>query len=69
MTPSDDPTFNFTELTAEIDRNTTTARQAGIDTLHQMFPDIDREIAGVILDSCQNDLGQAIDRMLEMAAG
>jgi hypothetical protein len=62
MTPSDDPTFNFTELTAEIDRNTTTARQAGIDTLHQMFPDIDREIAGVILDSCQNDLGQAIDR-------
>lgn len=62
MTPSEDPTFNFTELTAEIDRNTTTARQAGIDTLHQMFPDIDREIAGVILDSCQNDLGQAIDR-------
>lgn len=62
MTPSNDPTFNLAEITAEIDRNTNTAHQAGVDTLHQMFPDIEREVAGVILDSCQNDLGQAIDR-------
>ncbi|KAJ9106263.1 hypothetical protein QFC21_001408 [Naganishia friedmannii] len=68
-TPSNDPTFNFSEITAEIDRTHATARQAGIETLHQMFPNIEEEIVGVILDSCGGELGLAIDRMLEMAAG
>ncbi|KAJ9124257.1 hypothetical protein QFC22_001056 [Naganishia vaughanmartiniae] len=68
-TPSNDPTFNFSEITAEIDRTHATARQAGIETLHQMFPNIEEEVVGVILDSCGGELGLAIDRMLEMAAG
>jgi hypothetical protein len=34
-----------------------------------MFPNIEEEVVGVILDSCGGELGLAIDRMLEMAAG
>lgn len=67
QTPSNDPTFNFNEVTAEIDRTHATARQAGVETLHQMFPTLDEEVAGMVLDGCNGDLGQAIDRMLEMA--
>jgi hypothetical protein len=57
-----DPTFNLSALTAQIDRTTATARQAGIETLHQMFPSLDEDVAGVVLDSCDGDLGMAIDR-------
>ncbi len=57
-----DPTFNLSALTAEIDRTIATARQAGIQTLHQMFPSLDEDVAGVVLDSCEGDLGMAIDR-------
>jgi hypothetical protein len=49
-------------LTAEIDRTHLAARQASIETLNQMFPAIDEEVAGVVLDSCGGDLGLAIDR-------
>lgn len=61
-TPDVDPTFNFEALTAEIDRTHATAREAGVDTLRQMFPAMDGEVAGMVLDGCDGDLGMAIDR-------
>jgi hypothetical protein len=31
-----------------------------------MFPALDEEVVEAVLDSCGNDLGLAIDRLLEM---
>jgi hypothetical protein len=31
-----------------------------------MFPDLDEEVAEAVLESCGDDLGLAIDRLLEM---
>ncbi|RSH77617.1 uncharacterized protein EHS24_003177 [Apiotrichum porosum] len=42
------------------------ARSASVLTLHQMFPALDEEIVGAVLASCGDDLGMAIDRLLEM---
>lgn len=44
----------------------TQARQANVHTLHQMFPDLDEEVVEAVLESCGDDLGLAIDRLLEM---
>jgi hypothetical protein len=42
------------------------ARQANVQTLHQMFPDFDEDIVEAVLEACGDDLGGAIDRLLEM---
>ncbi|BEI83225.1 hypothetical protein CcaverHIS002_0310930 [Cutaneotrichosporon cavernicola] len=42
------------------------ARGANVLTLHQMFPALDEEIVEAVLYSCGEDLGVAIDRLLEM---
>ncbi|GMK53703.1 hypothetical protein CspeluHIS016_0102890 [Cutaneotrichosporon spelunceum] len=42
------------------------ARAANVLTLHQMFPALDEEIVEAVLFSCGEDLGVAIDRLLEM---
>ncbi|KAL1413571.1 hypothetical protein Q8F55_001345 [Vanrija albida] len=42
------------------------ARAANVMTLHQMFPALDEEIVDAVLYSCGDDLGHAIDRLLEM---
>jgi hypothetical protein len=41
-------------------------RRANIQTLHQMFPQLDAEILEAVLEGCNEDLGTAIDRLLEM---
>ena len=41
-------------------------RRANVLTLHQMFPDLDEEVAEAVLEGCGEDLGVAIDRLLEM---
>ena len=41
-------------------------RRANIQTLKQMFPSLDAEILEAVLESCGEDLGVAIDRLLEM---
>jgi hypothetical protein len=41
-------------------------RQANVQTLHQMFPALDEEIVQDVLEGCGDDLGVAIDRLLEM---
>lgn len=40
--------------------------RANIQTLHQMFPALDEEVVEAVLESCGDDLGIAIDRLLEM---
>ena len=35
-------------------------------TLHQMFPGLEEEIVEAVLEGCGEDLGIAIDRLLEM---
>lgn len=42
------------------------ARLANVTTLQQMFPALDEEIVDAVLYSCGDDLGTAIDRLLEM---
>lgn len=42
------------------------AKLANIATLHQMFPALDEEIVQVVLEASGEDLGAAIDRLLEM---
>ncbi|ORY35512.1 hypothetical protein BCR39DRAFT_563092 [Naematelia encephala] len=44
----------------------TQTRHANVQTLHQMFPDLDEDIAEAVLEGCGDDLGLAIDRLLEM---
>lgn len=41
-------------------------RQANVQTLKQMFPALDEEILEAVLQGCGDDLGLAIDRLLEM---
>lgn len=41
-------------------------RQANVQTLHQMFPNLDEEVLAAVLEGCGEDLGVAIDRLLEM---
>jgi len=41
-------------------------RRANIQTLKQMFPVLDSEILEAVLEGCGEDLGVAIDRLLEM---
>lgn len=42
------------------------SKLANIATLHQMFPALDEEIVQVVLEASGEDLGAAIDRLLEM---
>jgi len=41
-------------------------RRANVQTLQQMFPTLDAEILEAVLEGCNEDLGIAIDRLLEM---
>ena len=41
-------------------------RRANVQTLQQMFPTLDAEILEAVLEGCNEDLGIAIDCLLEM---
>ncbi len=41
-------------------------RRANVQTLYQMFPALDEEVVEAVLEGCGDDLGVAIDRLLEM---
>ncbi|WVQ95022.1 hypothetical protein IAU59_002114 [Kwoniella sp. CBS 9459] len=41
-------------------------RRANVQTLHQMFPALDEDVVEAVLEGCGDDLGVAIDRLLEM---
>lgn len=54
------------EIQAQSQADIQAQTQANVQTLHQMFPALDEEVVEAVLDSCGNDLGLAIDRLLEM---
>ena len=63
------PDFSSEQLQTTIDMSQESyaqTRQANVHTLHQMFPALDEEVVEAVLESCGNDLGVAIDRLLEM---
>lgn len=70
MTPRDAPLdFSSDEIQSTLEYSQEAynqTRQANIQTLHQMFPELDEEIAEAVLSSSGDDLGVAIDRLLEM---
>jgi len=42
---------------------------ATLETLLQVFPDTDREVAEAVLESSGGDLGRSIETLLEMGSG
>lgn len=50
----------------EIDRAHAAASEAARETLLQIFPGVDIEIADMVLEANNGDLGLSIDKMLEM---
>lgn len=70
-TPSSDmlPDFSALDIQSTIDASQETyaqTRLANVQTLHQMFPALEEEIVEAVLEGCGDDLGLAIDRLLEM---
>ena len=61
---SDVPLPEFSQIQGTIDAET--QNRANVQTLHQMFPALDEEVVEAVLESCGDDLGIAIDRLLEM---
>ena len=61
----EDPLPEFAEMQLQPD-TTLYERQANVQTLHQMFPNLDEEVLAAVLEGCGEDLGVAIDRLLEM---
>ncbi|KAG9074736.1 hypothetical protein FS749_013669 [Ceratobasidium sp. UAMH 11750] len=53
-------------MQAEIDRAHAAAADAARDTLLQIFPMVDREVADMVLEANNGDLGLSIDKLLEM---
>ncbi|WRT68474.1 uncharacterized protein IL334_005450 [Kwoniella shivajii] len=63
------PDFSSMQLQSTIDMSQEVyaqTRRANVQTLHQMFPALDEEVVEAVLESCGEDLGVAIDRLLEM---
>ncbi|WWC90620.1 uncharacterized protein L201_005556 [Kwoniella dendrophila CBS 6074] len=70
-TPGDNPIPDFSsmQLQSTIDMSQETyaqTRRANVQTLHQMFPALDEDVVEAVLEGSQDDLGLAIDRLLEM---
>ena len=63
------PDFSAAVIQSTMDMSQETyaqTRRANVQTLHQMFPDLDEEVVEAVLEGCGDDLGIAIDRLLEM---
>ncbi|GAA5851269.1 hypothetical protein JCM8547_004190 [Rhodosporidiobolus lusitaniae] len=71
--PSPDPalyvpeTVGDEEVLREIDRQHEEQRMASLGTLESVFPGLEREVLEMVLLSSGNDVGKAIDSLLEMA--
>jgi len=52
-----------------VDEAVEAQQTAALETLLQIFPDVDREVAEAVLDSNGGDLGRSIETLLEMGSG
>ncbi|BGP16072.1 hypothetical protein JCM10213_006792 [Rhodosporidiobolus nylandii] len=70
--PSPDPGMYAPEgagdedVLREIDRQHEEQRAAAVGTLESVFPTVEKEVLEMVLLSCGNDVGRAIDSLLEM---
>lgn len=53
----------------EIDRAHERAADAARGTLRQIFPAVDGEVLGWVLEANEGDLGRSIEALLEMSGG
>ncbi|KAL7414941.1 hypothetical protein BDY24DRAFT_414133 [Mrakia frigida] len=58
--------IDFERLQVELDKRDELARDASLQTLSQIFPNLDADLASLILDTKQGDLPSSIDALLEM---
>ena len=56
-------------MQAEIDRAHEKAGVAARETLRQIFPGMDEEVMGWVLEANEGDLGKSIEALLEMSGG
>lgn len=63
------PTLDFGALQDEIDRAHLAAQDAARATLMQIFPTVDREVAEMVLEANDGDLGRSIEGLLEISGG
>ena len=63
------PTLDFGALQAEIDRAHLAAQDAARETLMQIFPTVDREVAEMVFEANDGDLGRSIEGLLEISGG
>ena len=61
------PTLDFGALQDEIDRAHVAAQDAARATLMQIFPTVDREVAEMVLEANNGDLGRSIEGLLEIS--
>ncbi|KIJ55288.1 hypothetical protein M422DRAFT_23899 [Sphaerobolus stellatus SS14] len=61
------PTLDFSALQEEIDRAHLAAQDAARETLMQIFPTVDREVADMVLEANDGDLGKSIEGLLEIS--
>ncbi|WWC71493.1 uncharacterized protein I206_105451 [Kwoniella pini CBS 10737] len=63
------PDFSSLQLQSTIDMSQESfsqIRRANVQTLHQMFPALDEDVVEAVLEGSGDDLGLAIDKLLEM---
>lgn len=63
------PNLDLAGLQQEIDRAHENAASAAMDTLRQIFPGMDDEVVGWVLEANEGDLGKSIEALLEMSSG
>ncbi|KAK8854715.1 hypothetical protein IAR55_003454 [Kwoniella newhampshirensis] len=63
------PDFSSLQIQSTLDMSQeaySQTRRANVQTLNQMFPALDEDVVEAVLEGCGDDLGIAIDRLLEM---
>ncbi|GAA5860529.1 hypothetical protein JCM1840_000287 [Sporobolomyces johnsonii] len=61
------PTISDASVTVEIDRQHEAQRQAALETLESVFPDVEHEVLEMVLLSNGGDVGRTVESLLEMA--
>ncbi|KIY49951.1 hypothetical protein FISHEDRAFT_72180 [Fistulina hepatica ATCC 64428] len=63
------PALDIPGIQMQIDHATEQAAEAARSTLIQIFPNMDQEVIQLVLEASEGDLGQSIERLLEMGSG
>lgn len=69
MSRTPTPSLDLVGVQAQIDAAHEQAATASRETLVQIFPTVDGEIIGWVLEANAGDLGKSIEALLEMSSG